>query len=139
MDCYLSIVFSNFLEIVEEIVHWLILRVTIYHWIYQRISIFKYLAIIDCWLPYFVYSFMNQYLISDFLKKGSCLPIRIEILVWSVLHLLDIHLLILEYVHLCIHVKGFYDLFKLICKTLPSYGWIAHSQHVSFLKWWLQL
>ena len=38
-------------------------------------------------------------------KQRSRLHIRIEIFLWTLLHLLDINILMFVYVHLCMHVK----------------------------------
>ena len=52
-------------------------------------------------------------------KQRSCFNIGITILIWPVLYLLDIHLLILGYVHLCMHLKGSMWLFMNNLATIP--------------------
>ena len=59
--------------------------------------------------------------------------IHVCTLVWPVLHLLDIHILTFDYVHLHINVKVPCGLFIIIWKIFTSYPWILHKQHVSFL------
>ena len=45
---------------------WTDTKVTIYRWNFQSHSILKYLYIIDLWLPFFVYYFLKQSIISSF-------------------------------------------------------------------------
>ena len=54
-----------------------------------------------------------------FCNQRSCFKIDIAILRWPVLHILDIHLLIFDYMHLCMNVKGSMCNFKHNIETIP--------------------
>ena len=62
MDFYRSRVLSTFLEIVREILHQLILRVTIPNWSCQGLIILKYFDIFDWWIPFLLHHFWNSLL-----------------------------------------------------------------------------
>ena len=67
-------------------------------------------------------------------QQRSFLNIGVAVFRCHVLHLLHIHTLIFDYMHIFMHAKGSMWVFSIIWKIFPSYGWIFHRQNVCFLK-----
>ena len=66
-------------------------------------------------------------------QKSACLHIGTSIFIWPALYIIFIHILLLDYVYLCIHVKGSMWPFYHNMQIFSSYEWTVHKQHISLL------
>ena len=131
-----SRLFSTFLEIFQEIVHYLIFSIAISHWNCQSLRILKYVDIVDLWLPSFVHHFLKNYIISSLVRK--CHVCTLGFQSWDILYSISWKFII-SYLTMWIYIymkKVPCGLFSIIWYLLPSYVWIVYKKHVCFWNFW---
>ena len=135
MACYLWTIFSTLVNVIQENVHELILRITVSHWNWYSLFILESLDVINLWFPYFMWNFQENLFISTF--SGKVMFAQCD---WS----FEIHttpspgnsaikLLLRTSIFSC---RRFLTFLNIIFYILPSYFWIIYKYFTSFLVLW---